>query len=163
MVRGIPHSARSCSGHRTTPQRQGGAPRTIERILEERNLAAPYQKRSVLAVQEATAIIDERDTRRETRGTRRDARDTRRDTRGTRRDTRTTRDTRRDTRDSRLLPIAENTFPGGRTTSDVLRPWPDMRDHVKRYVRRCACCQKMSYLKVPITTHKFTRTAPAHL
>ena len=26
MVRGIPHSARSCSGHRTTPQRQGGAP-----------------------------------------------------------------------------------------------------------------------------------------
>lgn len=41
------------------------------------------------------------------------------------------------------------------------RPWTDLRVHVHRFVKRCACCQKMSYLKVPITTHKYTVTAAA--
>jgi hypothetical protein len=31
-----------------------------------------------------------------------------------------------------------------------------MRQHVKRFIRDCACCQKMSYLKIPIHTHPFT-------
>jgi hypothetical protein len=37
--------------------------------------------------------------------------------------------------------------------------WEDMRVHVKRFIQRCPCCQKMSYLKVPITTHKFVVSA----
>ena len=52
-----------------------------------------------------------------------------------------------------------------RTIESILRdkgdgsatePWDNMRIHVKRYIQRCPCCQKMSYLKVPIHTHKFT-------
>ena len=31
-----------------------------------------------------------------------------------------------------------------------------MREHVKRFIRQCPCCQKMSYLKVPIHTIPFT-------
>jgi hypothetical protein len=51
----------------------------------------------------------------------------------------------------------ENTmFPGGRTTSEVLRPWPELKNHVKRYIKRCACCLKMTCLKIPIATQKFT-------
>jgi hypothetical protein len=43
----------------------------------------------------------------------------------------------------------------------MTRPWPKMQEHVTRFVRRCACYQKMSYLKVPITTHRYTVIAPA--
>ena len=35
-------------------------------------------------------------------------------------------------------------------------PWLYMREHVKRFIRECPCCQKMSYLKVPIHTNPFT-------
>ena len=35
-------------------------------------------------------------------------------------------------------------------------PWPYMREHVKRFIKKCPCCQKMSYLKIPIHTHAFT-------
>jgi hypothetical protein len=35
-------------------------------------------------------------------------------------------------------------------------PWPNMREHIKRFIRRCPCCQKMSNLSVPIQTHLFT-------
>ena len=31
-----------------------------------------------------------------------------------------------------------------------------MREHVKRFIKHCPCCQKMSYLKTPIHTHPFT-------
>jgi len=34
--------------------------------------------------------------------------------------------------------------------------WQYMREHVKRFVKCCPFCQKMSYLKVPIHTHPFT-------
>jgi transposase InsO family protein len=34
--------------------------------------------------------------------------------------------------------------------------WPLMRQHVKQFVKHCACCQKMSYLKYPIHAHPFT-------
>lgn len=34
--------------------------------------------------------------------------------------------------------------------------WLYMREHVKRFVRKCPCCQKMSHIKVPIHTHPFT-------
>ena len=34
--------------------------------------------------------------------------------------------------------------------------WKYMREHVKRFIRHCPCCQKMSYLKTPIHTHPFT-------
>ena len=34
--------------------------------------------------------------------------------------------------------------------------WIYMREHVRRFIRSCPCCQKMSYLKTPIHTHPFT-------
>jgi hypothetical protein len=34
--------------------------------------------------------------------------------------------------------------------------WTYMREHVNRFIRQCPCCQKMSYLKVPIHTIPFT-------
>ena len=37
--------------------------------------------------------------------------------------------------------------------------WPDRLLHVKQFVRQCPCCQKMSKLKIPITTHPFTLAA----
>ncbi len=37
--------------------------------------------------------------------------------------------------------------------------WENMKTHVKRFIQRCPCCQKMSYLKVPIHTHKYTIAA----
>ena len=33
--------------------------------------------------------------------------------------------------------------------------WPHMHDHVKRFVKQCPCCQKMSLLKYPIEHHPF--------
>ena len=30
--------------------------------------------------------------------------------------------------------------------------WKYMREHVKRFIKHCPCCQKMSYLKTPIHT-----------
>ena len=37
--------------------------------------------------------------------------------------------------------------------------WPHMREHVKRFIKRCPCCQKMSYLRVPIHTAPYTLSA----
>ena len=34
--------------------------------------------------------------------------------------------------------------------------WQGMREHVRRFIRRCPCCQKMSQLKAPIEAHPFT-------
>ena len=34
--------------------------------------------------------------------------------------------------------------------------WKYMREHVKRFIKQCPCCQKMSYLRTPIHTHPFT-------
>jgi hypothetical protein len=34
--------------------------------------------------------------------------------------------------------------------------WPYMREHVKRFIHQCPCCQFMSYVQVPIHTHPFT-------
>lgn len=35
--------------------------------------------------------------------------------------------------------------------------WPYMREHVKRFIKNnCPCCQKMSFIKIPIHTHPFT-------
>ena len=33
------------------------------------------------------------------------------------------------------------------------------REHVRRFIKSCACCQKMSYLRVLIKTHPFTTVA----
>ena len=33
--------------------------------------------------------------------------------------------------------------------------WRYMRQHVKIFIRECACCQKMSFLKVPIQVHHY--------
>ena len=34
--------------------------------------------------------------------------------------------------------------------------WPYQREHVKAFIKKCPCCQKMSFLKAPILTAKFT-------
>ena len=34
--------------------------------------------------------------------------------------------------------------------------WPDMKTHVKNFIRDCACCQKMSVIKLPVHIHKYT-------
>ena len=135
------------------------------------------------------ASRDARQDTRKDRDTSRDARqDTRKDTsRDTSRDARqdthqdTLRDTRSDStrklRSSRknalsltdksqeLETILEESidvsFLGDVIPEDLIKPWTDMREHVKRYVKQCACCQKMTYVKVPITTHRFTVSALA--
>ena len=38
--------------------------------------------------------------------------------------------------------------------------WPYIREHVRNFIRGCPCCQKMSYLRVPIIARRFTTTAP---
>jgi transposase InsO family protein len=51
-----------------------------------------------------------------------------------------------------------------RTTAKLLRwcenksikPWPQLRQHVKQFVKICPCCQKMALLKTPIVAHPFT-------
>ena len=40
-------------------------------------------------------------------------------------------------------------------------PWEGQRAHVTSFIRRCPCCQKMSQLKTPIHTSRFT-TATSH-
>jgi len=37
--------------------------------------------------------------------------------------------------------------------------WPHMREHVNLFVKQCPCCQKMSFLKVPIAAHPFTTSS----
>jgi hypothetical protein len=37
--------------------------------------------------------------------------------------------------------------------------WEKRREHVRRFVKSCPCCQKMSYLQIPIHTHPFTTVA----
>ena len=39
--------------------------------------------------------------------------------------------------------------------------WPLLRKHVRNFICNCqCCCQKMSYLRVPIVVRRFTKTAP---
>ena len=40
-------------------------------------------------------------------------------------------------------------------------PWQYMREHVRRFIKKCPCCQKMSVLKVPIITLPFTNSSYA--
>ena len=35
-------------------------------------------------------------------------------------------------------------------------PWPHMREHVKRFIKRCPICQKLSSAKVLVQTELFT-------
>jgi len=48
--------------------------------------------------------------------------------------------------------ISNNTYKS-------IKPWPDMREHVRHFIRHCPCCQKMNRLKVPIHTQPFTTAA----
>ena len=40
-------------------------------------------------------------------------------------------------------------------------PWPQMREHVKKFIKTCPACQKMSRLRVPIKTLGFTTASSA--
>ena len=33
--------------------------------------------------------------------------------------------------------------------------WKEMRDHVRRFIDNCPCCQKMNQIRIPIHTHPF--------
>jgi len=46
-------------------------------------------------------------------------------------------------------------YPG----DTVPKGWQYMREHVKRFIRHCPCCQKMSQIKTPIHTLGFTTAA----
>jgi hypothetical protein len=37
--------------------------------------------------------------------------------------------------------------------------WLNRREHVRQFIKTCPCCQKMSYLKTPILTQRFTTSA----
>ena len=39
------------------------------------------------------------------------------------------------------------------------RVWPHMRDDVRKFIRQCPCCQKMSYVKAAVKVNPFTRAA----
>jgi transposase InsO family protein len=39
--------------------------------------------------------------------------------------------------------------------------WNFMRQHVRKFIKQCPCCQKMSVIKIPIHTHPFTTAAYA--
>ena len=41
----------------------------------------------------------------------------------------------------------------------VFQPWQHMREHVKRFIKTCNCCQKMSQIRIPIETLNFTAAA----
>jgi transposase InsO family protein len=40
--------------------------------------------------------------------------------------------------------------------NDQNNTWEYMREHVKRFIKQCPCCQKMSHIKIQIHTHPFT-------
>ena len=44
-------------------------------------------------------------------------------------------------------------------TATYTKPWPGMTADVTFFIRRCPCCQKMSVLKTPIITNKFTTSS----
>ena len=39
--------------------------------------------------------------------------------------------------------------------------WQYMAEHVRRFIKRCPCCQKMSQIKIPIYTHRYTTSTYA--
>ena len=40
--------------------------------------------------------------------------------------------------------------------SSIDEDWLDMVSHVRDFIRNCACCQKMSVIKIPVYIHKYT-------
>ena len=40
--------------------------------------------------------------------------------------------------------------------SSIDEEWLDMTSHVRDFIRNCACCQKMSVIKIPVHIHKYT-------
>lgn len=39
--------------------------------------------------------------------------------------------------------------------------WPHMREHVRKFIRECPCCQLMNQIRIPIRTHPFTTASYA--
>jgi transposase InsO family protein len=40
-------------------------------------------------------------------------------------------------------------------------PWPQMREHIIRFIKTCPCCQKMNRLRTPVKTRGFTTASAA--
>jgi hypothetical protein len=47
------------------------------------------------------------------------------------------------------------------TLTQLHEPWLYMREHIRRFIKKCPCCQKMSVLRVPIVTHPYTNSSYA--
>ena len=44
---------------------------------------------------------------------------------------------------------------------ELLKKYPNLRPIIRRFIQKCPCCQKMSTLRIPIHTHKYTLAAYA--
>ena len=42
------------------------------------------------------------------------------------------------------------------TEEFAIKPWPQMREHVKTFIKRCPICQKLSHTKILVQTENFT-------
>ena len=63
----------------------------------------------------------------------------------------------------RVITIVHNSFIGHfglertlKRLKEIGETWEFQRQHVRHFIDRCACCQKMSMLKIPIHAHHFT-------
>ena len=63
----------------------------------------------------------------------------------------------------RVIASVHNTFVGHfglertlKRLKEIDEIWEFQRQHVRHFIDRCPCCQKMSTLKIPIHAHHFT-------
>jgi transposase InsO family protein len=52
--------------------------------------------------------------------------------------------------------LSKITEPDPKTGAPRAEPWPHMREHVKRFIKRCPICQKLSTTKINIQTDLYT-------
>ena len=58
---------------------------------------------------------------------------------------------------SKVIDLTKRQIQKGVLPEDYLDKWKSLRRDVKTFVRQCPCCQKMTYVKIPVQTHPFTR------
>ena len=63
----------------------------------------------------------------------------------------------------RVITSVHNSFVGHfglertlKRLKEIGETWEFQRQHVRHFIDRCPCCQKMSMLKIPIHAHHFT-------
>ena len=58
---------------------------------------------------------------------------------------------------SKVVDLVQHLMSNGTLSIDYLENWKSLRKDVSMFIRQCPCCQKMSYIKIPVQTHPFTR------